>query len=314
LKSINGIGHINVIDLRGIDLNLLVSLDALLEECNVTKAAARLHLTQPAVSTQLSRLRKIFDDPLLIPAASGRGMTPSARALGLIAPLHAALNDLQVVVRQRPAFDPYQDSRRFVIAANDNATAVLGLRLMEQLPGLAGSGVKIAFVHADQRQVALQLEHAEIDLLIGSERMVPSSMKARKLYDERFVMAQRKGHPRGASALDMDQYCALKHVLVSTSGGSFHGFMDEHLEQLGHRREVLLSVQNFTLLPDLLCNSDYVATLPSRLFERYRDRLDAFELPFQASGFSLFAAWHPRNQADPALLWLREALLVVSAI
>ncbi len=302
-----------MIDLRGVDLNLLVSLDALLEECNVTKAAARLHLTQPAVSTQLARLRKIFDDPLLIPADSGRGMTPSARALGLIVPLHAALNDLQAVVRQRPAFDPYQDRRHFVIAANDNAAAVLGLRLMEQLPQLAGAGIKIAFVNADQRQVALQLERAEIDLLLGSERMVPPSMKARKLYDERFVMVQRKGHPRGAGALDIDEYCSLKHVLVSTSGGSFSGFMDEHLERLGRQREVCLSVQNFTLVPDLLCNSDYVATLPSRLFARYSDRLDAFELPFQAENFSLFAAWHPRNQADPALLWLREALAAIGA-
>lgn len=301
-----------MIDLRGIDLNLLVSLDVLLEECNVTKAAARLHLTQPAVSTQLARLRKVFDDPLLIPADSGRGMTPSARALGLIAPLHAALSDLQTVVRQRPVFDPWQDSRRFVIAANDNATAVLGLRLMEQLPRLAGDGVRVAFVSADQRQVAQQLERSEIDLLLGSERMVPAAMKARKIYDEHFVMAQRKGHPRGAAALDLDQYCALKHVLVSTSGGSFHGFMDEHLELLGRQREVMLSVQNFTLVPDLLCSSDYVATLPSRFLQRHRERLDGFALPFPARGFSLFACWHPRNHNDLALLWLRDAMAALA--
>ena len=301
-----------MIDLRGIDLNLLVSLDVLLEECNVTKAAARLHLTQPAVSTQLARLRKVFDDPLLIPADSGRGMTPSARALGLIAPLHAALNDLQTVVRQRPVFDPWQDSRRFVIAANDNATAVLGLRLMEQLPRLAGDGVRVAFVSADQRQVAQQLERSEIDLLLGSERMVPAAMKARKIYDEHFVMAQRKGHPRGAAALDLDQYCALKHVLVSTSGGSFHGFMDEHLELLGRQREVMLSVQNFTLVPDLLCSSDYVATLPSRFLQRHRERLDGFALPFPARGFSLFACWHPRNHNDLALLWLRDTMAALA--
>ncbi|MFJ2987775.1 LysR family transcriptional regulator [Collimonas sp. NPDC087041] len=302
-----------MIDLRGVDLNLLVSLDALLEECNVTKAATRLHLTQPAVSTQLARLRKIFDDPLLIPADGGRGMTPSAHALALVEPLRAALRDLENVVRQRPAFDPHRDNRRFIIAANDNATAVLGLRLMEQLPSLAGAGIRIAFVNADQRQVATQLERAEIDLLIGSERMVPSSMKARKLMDEHFVMAQRKGHPRGLGELDLEQYCALKHVLVSTSGGSFHGFMDEHLEQIGRRRDVMLSVQNFTLVPDLLCNSDYVATLPSRLVQRYQDRLDAFALPFQARGFSLFAAWHPRNQGDPGLRWLRDTIAAVDA-
>jgi DNA-binding transcriptional LysR family regulator len=210
-----------MIDLRGIDLNLLVSLDALLAESNVTRAAERLHLTQPAVSTQLARLRQIFGDPLLIPAETGRGMTRSARALALMEPLHAALKNLEVVVRHQPAFDPHSDVRRFVIAANDNATSVLGLPLMERLPELAGQGVRIAFVVADQPSTAERLERGEIDLLLGSERMIPASMKARKLFDERFVFVQRKGHPRGTAPLDLDTYCALNHVLVSTSGGSF---------------------------------------------------------------------------------------------
>nr|WP_266156338.1 LysR substrate-binding domain-containing protein [Dyella silvatica] len=97
-------------------------------------------------------------------------------------------------------------------------------------------------------------------------------------------------------------------MLVSTSGGSFHGYMDEHLEQLGRMREVVLSVQSFALAAELLCSSDYVSTLPSRFASRYADRLDTFELPFRAGGFSLFAAWHPRNHADPAIRWLRDAL------
>ena len=137
-----------MIDLRGIDLNLLVSLDALLAESNVTRAAERLHLTQ------LARLRQIFGDPLLIPAETGRGMARSARALALMEPLHAALKNLEVVVRHQPAFDPHSDVRRFVIAANDNATSVLGLPLMERLPELAGPGVRIAFVVADQPSTA----------------------------------------------------------------------------------------------------------------------------------------------------------------
>ena len=94
-----------MIDLRGIDLNLLVSLDALLAESNVTRAAQRLHLTQPAVSTQLARLRQIFGDPLLIPAETGRGMTRSTRALELMEPLHLALKNLEAVVRHQPSFD-----------------------------------------------------------------------------------------------------------------------------------------------------------------------------------------------------------------
>jgi DNA-binding transcriptional LysR family regulator len=304
---------INMIDLRGIDLNLLVSLDALLAESNVTRAAQRLHLTQPAVSTQLARLRQIFGDPLLIPAETGRGMTRSTRALELMEPLHLALKNLEAVVRHQPSFDPHTDHRSFVIAANDNATAVLGQRLMEQLPTLAGPGVRIAFVVADQPSMATRLERGEIDLLLGSERMVPASMKARKLFDEHFVVVQRKGHPRGTASLDLDTYCALDHVLVSTSGGSFHGFMDEHLDALGRERRVVLSVQHFTLVPELLARTDFVSTLPARFAERYRARLDIFDLPFEARGFTLFAAWPPRNQADPAHVWLRDTLAALAS-
>jgi DNA-binding transcriptional LysR family regulator len=264
------------------------------------------------VSTQLARLRQIFGDPLLIPAETGRGMTRSTRALELMEPLHVALKNLEAVVRHQPSFDPHTDRRNFVIAANDNATAVLGQRLMEQLPTLAGPGVRIAFIVADQPSMATRLERGEIDLLLGSERMVPASMKARKLFDEHFVVVQRKRHPRGTAPLDLDTYCALDHVLVSTSGGSFHGFMDEHLDALGRERRVVLSVQHFTLVPELLARTDYVSTLPARFAERYRERLDIFDLPFEARGFTLFAAWPPRSQADPAHVWLRDTLAEIA--
>jgi DNA-binding transcriptional LysR family regulator len=302
-----------MIDMRGIDLNLLVSLDALLEEANVTRAAQRLHLTQPALSTQLARLRQIFGDPLLIPSPSGRGMTRSARATELMAPLHDVLKQLEAVVRQEPAFDALADTRRFTIAASDQAIAVLGFQLMQSWSEHAGPGVQLGFVVAEQSTSVERFERGEIDLLIGSERMVPVWTKARKLYDEHFVFVQRKGHPRGLAPLDLDSYCALGHVLVSTSGGSFFGFMDEHLQALGRARRVVLSVQHFTLVPELLARTDYVATLPSRLATRYRDVLDVFDLPFKAGGFSLSVAWHPRNQADPGSVWLREKLVQIAS-
>jgi DNA-binding transcriptional LysR family regulator len=297
-----------VIDLSGIDLNLLVSLDALLAESNVTRAAARLNLTQSAVSAQLARLRHLFDDALLIPAANGRGMTPTARALELREPLRAALQTLETVVRGQPAFDPLTGTRRFVVAASDQCVAVLGLPLMIEWARLAGPGLQLAFIAIESGSLAERFERGEIDLLLGSAQQVPPTLKARKLYDERFVVAQRKGHPRGAANFDLDHYCALEHVLVSTSGGSFFGFMDEHLEALGRRRRVALSVQHFTLVPEVLARTDYLATLPHRLIARYQDRIDLFELPFEARGFSMHAAWHPRNHADPALVWLREAV------
>lgn len=304
---------ITVIDLSGIDLNLLVSLDALLAESNVTRAAARLNLTQSAVSSQLARLRQLFGDPLLIPAANGRGMTRTMRALELMEPLHAALQTLETVVRRQPAFDPLTGTRRFVVAASDQCVAVLGLPLMIEWARLAGPGVQLAFVAIESGSLAQRFERGEIDLLLGSAQQVPPTLKARKLYDERFVVAQRKGHPRGTAAFDLDSYCALEHVLVSTSGGSFFGFMDEHLEALGRRRRVALSVQHFTLVPAVLAHTDYVATLPYRLIARALARVDVFELPFEARGFSMRAAWHPRSHADPALTWLRDTVTALAS-
>ena len=294
-------------DLRAVDLNLLVSLDALLETRNVTRAAERLHLSQPALSAQLSRLRTLFGDALLIPAEKGRGMVPTTRALELQAPLHALLADLAVLVSARPTFDPYVQARSFTIAASDNGTVMAGLPLMEVLRHAAGPQVRIAFRYAEHSRIAEQMEQGTVDFLIGSERMVPPSMKAIRLLTERFVMAQRKGHPRGTAALDLDAYCNdLQHVLVSTSGGAFEGFMDEHLQRLGRRRQVVLSIQQFILAPAILQETDYVCTLPSRLVARYASTLDAFVLPFEAQGFALFLAWHPRNQTDAAHSWLRQ--------
>lgn len=299
-------------DMRGIDLNLLASLDVLIEEANVTRAAARLGISQPALSAQLARLRDVFGDPLLVPSETGRGMLPTTRALELRDPLHAALKDLEIVVRRPPRFDPMTDERRFAIATSDNATIVLGLPLTERLRAVAGPGVRLSFQAARGDAIAAQLERGDIDLMIGSNRMVQPAMKARKLIDERYVVVQRKGHPRGTGPLDLVAYCALDHVLVSTSGGSFQGFIDEQLEPLGYRRNVALSVHQFILAPMVVEHTDFVSTLPERLARRFADRVDIFELPFAAEGFSLYAAWHPRSHADPGHRWLREQLVAVS--
>jgi DNA-binding transcriptional LysR family regulator len=291
-------------DLRRIDLNLLVSLDALLAECNVTRAAERLHLSQPALSAQLGKLRHIFGDPLLLPAETGRGMTPTARALALGAPLRSALKDLEAVVCHQPSFDPFTDVRTFQIAANDNAMTVIGLPLIETLAAHAGPGVRIAFRTPEVALIASQMERGEVDLLIATERLVPDNMKTRPLIDGRFVMAQRKGHPRGTGPLDLDAYCTLQHVLVAEIGGRLSGYVDEALDKLGRRRNVVLSVEKFMLVPEILRNSDYVCTLPATLMTRFAGALDMFE-----KGFRLGMAWHPRNHADPAVSWLRDLVV-----
>ncbi|WP_028748447.1 LysR family transcriptional regulator [Rhizobium mesoamericanum] len=294
-----------------IDLNLLRSLDVLIEEENVTRAAQRLGVTQPGLSAQLAKLRAIFGDHLLVPAEKGRGMVATSRALELREPLRAALKDLEAVVQTPARFDPYSDKRDFVIATSDNAAIVIGVPLVEKLRKEAGRGIRLSFVRADA-DVSSQLERGDVDLLFGSERAVPASMKVRKLIDETYVMVQRKEHPRGNVALDVDTYCALEHVLVSTSGGSFHGFIDEQLERLGRHRRVGLSVHQFVMAPTIVASTDYVSTLPKHFACRFAEWLDIHELPIAAEGFSLFAAWHPRAHADPGLVWLRQQLVAKS--
>lgn len=299
-------------DMNRIDLNLLVSLDVLLEEANVTRAAGRLKLSQPALSAQLARLRDLFGDPLLLPAETGRGMTLTARAAGLREPLRAALRDLDRVVTHAPDFDPAQSARAFQIALSDNGVAILGVELVAWIAARAGPGIRVAFRPVDPSRIGAQLESGEVDLLITIDSLIPPAMKARMLLEDNYCMAQRKGHPRGLAPPDLDTYCALAHVLVSPDGGGFRGFMDEYLQKLGRRRQVAVSVPQYHLMPDILEATDYVGVMPSRLRRRFADRLDAFALPIPTHDISLYAAWHPRMHADAAHQWLRERVAAIA--
>jgi DNA-binding transcriptional LysR family regulator len=298
-----------MLDLKWANLNLLVSLDALIEERNVTRAAARLNVSQPALSAQLARLRDMFQDPLLVPSNTGRGMIPTVRAQELKEALHVALTDIEAVIKRPPSFDPLKAERTFAVAASDQLTAVLGVGLITRTQKLAGPGVRVSFRTPNPDLIPTQLERGQIDLMINDHRNTPADLKSHKLYEEHHVMAQRKGHPRGKKPIDLKAYCGLSHVLVSNSGiGSFRGDIDEQLDKLGGRRKVVLSVHQFVLVPLILRMTDYVAALPSRLLERFSDELDTFELPFLARGYTVSMAWHQRNHADRGHIWLRNQI------
>ncbi|CDG84287.1 LysR family transcriptional regulator [Janthinobacterium agaricidamnosum] len=298
-----------MIDMKGADLALLVSLDVLLEEANVTKAALRLNISQPALSAQLARLRELLGDPLLVPSESGRGMVPTARAELLRTPLHDALRGLEKTVREPPVFDPASAQRTFSVAANDNATVVLGLGLARRFEAVNSAGLRLAFRSADPQQVVGQMERGEVDVILAGSRFLPDALKTRTLLNDVFMLAQRKGHPRGAGAPDLAAYCDLQHVIVSNSGG-FHGLIDERLALLGMRRRVALSVSNYNLVPLILARTDYVCALPQCLLRRFSDTLDVFPLPLADLDFTLSLAWHPRSDNDPGHRWLREQLVV----
>lgn len=298
----------NMFNYKRIDLNLLISLDVLLETRNVTRASEKLGVQQSTVSAQLSRLRKTFDDPLLIPSDTGRGMIATKRAEEICSEIKNVLKAVEQLVTNKTTFNHKKDIKTYHIASSDNGILSIGLPLVETIEKNTNPQIKVSFHSYNKDKISSQMKKGEIDLLIGSDYMVPETMKARKLYDENFVLLQRKGHPRGFNTLDIDEYCKLQHVLVSIDGGGFYGCIDEHLEKMGKKRNVAISIQQFTLIPEILRTTNYVCTAPVRLAERFSHSLDAFELPFHAQSFSIYLAWHPRNDADPSIKWLRNQI------
>ncbi|MFM2342426.1 MAG: hypothetical protein RLZZ592_2079 [Pseudomonadota bacterium] len=291
-------------DLKTLDLNLLKTFDALMDERSVTRAAARLALTQPAVSGMLVRLREAFGDPLFV--RSSRGVVPTARAEALAPAVRQVL--LEVAAMLQPlSFDPATAELTLTVAATDYALRVVVLPwlavLRAQAPGLC-----VAVQPVDDLHVAAQLERGEVDLALTTPEAAPPSVHARPLFDERYVCVARAGHPAmAAGALTLDAFCALDQALVSYGGSPFEGVTDRALAALGRQRRVVASVGSFLMLPELLRRTDLIALAPARLIEGERD-LVSCALPLAVPGFTKLAVWHERRHRDAGQRWARERL------
>jgi DNA-binding transcriptional LysR family regulator len=294
------------VDTSAIDLNLLVALDALLAERNVTRAAARLRLSQPALSARLARLRAAFGDPLLVPAA--RGMTPTAKALELEAPLRAALAQVHGVVTTARGFDPRKDALTLHIAASDyTQTAVLldfALALRQRAPR-----IRIAFHATALVDLEAQLEHGILDLALINGINVPQALRARLLFTETYVAITRKDHPVGKRGLTPQAFARLEHIVVSPRGGGFTTPVDAALQPLGVRRTTVVSASSFLFVLEMVAHSDLVALVPSRLVAHRRHPLRVYPPPYPVEGFSIVMAWHHRAHHDPGQKWVRQQLV-----
>jgi len=292
-------------DIRKIDLNLLVVLDALLDERNVTRAAVRLGYTQPTVSGMLTRLRDLFGDPLFV--RSQRGLLATPRAEALANPLKQLLADSQDLIA-RDVFDPASAEMTFNISSNDYMQHAVLVPFVNLLRRMA-TKIRLAIAPAMIEGLSEALARGKIDLAVTIPEFAMSDLPSRLLYRERYVVAVRRQHPLARlKVMTSEQFCSYDHVLVSPTGGSFEGPTDRALARLRLRRKVRYSVPSFLLMPEILQTDDLIALVPSRLLRETDKRLTVLKPPVEVPGFDVIAVWHPRVDKDIAHRWLRDRL------
>ena len=296
---------IHIMDSKKLDLNLLVAFETLIAERNVSKAALRLNLSQPALSAQLKRLRIMFGDQLLIPAQ--RGMIATARALELQKPLHDALETVRVVIAEKTTFDPKTIDTVVTVSASDYVQHSL-LRPLTFALRTEAPRMRLSWRGIDALELVGQTETGEVDLGIMRLEAAPDQLLSRKLFDEKYVAVVSRNHSKVKNKLDLNTFCALDHVVVSPRGGGFLGPTDEALEALGRRRTVALSVSNFLMVPEIIESSDMIAVLPERLVRDRNRQLKIFEPPLKIRGFTIAMLWHDRTSTDPVRRWLRDKI------
>lgn len=302
------------VHLEGLDLNLLVALRALLAERHVTRAAARVGLSQPAMSHALGRLREVLGDPLLV--RTPRGMQPTARAEAMKLPLERALEDLGRILSSPPAFEARSSTRTFRIATNDYAELVLLPRLLAKIWSEA-SGVDIRVTHLDAG-ASDELAEGRVDIAIGVGAQfgapdLPRGLRKQRILTDRFVCVVREEHPVVKRRLSLDDFVSLSHALVAPRGGS-GSVVDSALAAMGKKRRVAISVPHFLVAPHVVRETDVVLTLAERVARALAPLLGLRQLapPLELEGFSMSMVWHDRQHADPAHAWLRGVIASVA--
>ena len=287
------------------DLNLLITLDAVLTEGSVAGAARRLGLSASAMSRALARLRETTGDPLLVRA--GRGLVPTPHALALREPVHRLVEEAHAALRPAAALDLSTLTRTFTLRTREgfveNVGAALVARVSKEAPG-----VRLRFLPKTDRETTL-LREGTVDLetgIVGKE--AGPEVRTRALFRDRFVGVVRPGHPLARGRMTLARYLAAAHVLVAREGGR-QAPVDVALEALGAARNIAATTGSFAAALALARASDLVATVPERQTGILREGMHSVDLPVEVPQLTVSMLWHPRMDADPAHRWLRAVVL-----
>nr|BDT35720.1 LysR substrate-binding domain-containing protein [Myxococcus sp. MH1] len=299
------------LDLANINLNLAVALDALLIEGNVTRAAARVGITQSAMSHALRQLRELLGDALLIRGRGGMVRTP--RAEQLAAPLHRGLLEVQRALRNESVFDPQASSRRFILATTDYFASALLPSLLELMDTEAPQ-VDLVVRPLVIPQIEAQLESGELDLVVGAYPEPSPVLRQQKLFTEHFVCVVRRDNSVVKQRLDLETFLRLPHVLMSPRGEGV-GSVDIALEKLGRTRRIGVRLPYFLTAALAVTRTNHVLTAPRRLAELFVEpgNLRILPPPVELAPFDVLQVWHERFDDDPAHRWLRGMMLRAAA-
>jgi DNA-binding transcriptional LysR family regulator len=294
-------------DLHLFDLNLLVALDALLTERNVTRAGLRLNLSQSAMSGALARLRHYFRDELLVPVGRQMVLTPVAE--GLVAPVRDILLQIRGTLGSRPRFDPATAKRHLSLAASDYVAEIL---VADVLRRARREAPHITFeLRPVGRRANEDLESGELDFLISPEGFVSSDQPTDVLFEDTYTCVVWAGNTSVGTSLTIDEYLDLGHVVVNLAGAEPRSNYDEQfLRRSGYKRRVEVSVPAFSLAPQLVIGTDRATTITTRLAAKYAKTLPLrlIPLPIALPPMVEMLQWHKVHEYDPAHHWFRRLL------
>ncbi len=289
------------------DLNLLLTLDAVLTEGSVAGAARRLHLSPSAMSRALARLRETTGDPLLVRA--GRGLVPTPRASELRDRVAVLVQETEAVLRPATTPDLRRVTRTFTLRTSEGFVENFGPPLLRRA-ALEAPGIRLCFVQKPDKE-STPLRDGSVDLETGVVAGTTGpEVRARALFTDRFVGVVRLGHPLTEGEITPARYAEGRHISVSRRGLA-KGLIDEALQPLGLEREIFTSVGGFATALALARASDLIASVPERHTGCLRDGLHTFALPVSMPPITVSMLWHPRLHADPVHRWLRELMVEI---
>lgn len=291
------------------DFNLLVTLDVLLAEGSVAKAAQRLRLSPSTMSRALARLREVTGDPLLVRA--GRGLVPTPRAIELREKVSQLVQDSEAVLRPVEKLDLKQLVRTFTLLIREGFVENFGADLITRVSKEAPN-VRLRFIQKLNKDTTL-LRDGVADLEIGVVgKMTSPEIRTQTLFRDRFIGVVQMGHPLSEGAITPTRYATGKHVFVSRRGLD-KGPIDEALKPFGLERQIVTIVSSFSTALALAQGSDLIATVPEEQTRNLRIGTHSFPLPISAPKVIISLLWHPRLDADPAHRWLRGCIRDVCA-